>query len=87
MQRVKRAVPRFSNLIRPISSLMEKGYKILGRLTKRAAAGNQFSNLAKRPVEEFAFLSCKRALNNQVALVHRDPFMCLCLYTDASNVV
>lgn len=45
-----------------------------------------FLRIDKGWVQDFVFLSCIRALKNQVTLTHRDPVLRLCVNTDVSDV-
>lgn len=87
MQWMRSAIPKFSELIKPLLDCMERVFQTAKKRTKRATACIKLIDVGWSNIEQTAFDSCKRALETQVTLAHHDVQKRLCVYTDACDTV
>lgn len=86
LQWMCQAILDFLTIIRSLSEFLEQDYEEAGKRTKFAVGRIILANLGSGMTQENAFWRCKTALEHQVTFAHPDDSICLCVYTDASDL-
>lgn len=77
----------FSAIIRPLSKFLEQLYDQAGKRTKSAAGRIILFSMGWGKTHGNAFRRCSTALEQPVTRAHRYCSTCLCVYTDASDII
>lgn len=87
MQWMRSGIPNFLSFIRPLADLLEKVYTVLSKRAGLAAVRVSLEAVGRKNEHDDAFCACKRALENQITLVHVDSSIRLGAFTDASYYI
>lgn len=86
LQWVKQAIPKFTELVKPLQDLIKRVYDHTDKRTKRTVSRVPPAAVGWVEIKMNAFESCKTALASQVTLAPHDPSQRLFVYTDASDL-
>ena len=83
---MRAAIPQFTTVVAPLTSLLEQVYQKAVKRTKRAVAKVALNEIGWESEHTKAFADAKTAIGNSVTLSHPDPTKIKCLFTDASEL-
>lgn len=80
LQWMRNAIPRFSNLIFPLTFFLERAYQHTGKRTKRSAPGVSHSKLGMVSYRERCIQQVQSVIGKWGLPFRRDPNLCLNVY-------
>ena len=82
---MRTAIPRFNELIEPLSVILEEVYSMAGRRTRKSVQRISLNHTSWNTEHLRSFTAVKEALHQAATLAHPDESKLLCLFTDASD--
>lgn len=82
---MRSAIPRYSERVAPLYTLLEAVYKKVGKRTKRKIENMNSYDLGWENFYSIAIAGIQEQLENVVKSAHCDPWLRICIHRDANN--
>ena len=87
MQWMRNVIQKFAEIVKPLLEFLEIVFQKTCKRTTRSAASVKLVKIGWSETQLDAFGNCKRTLEHQLTLAHRDFDKILCVYTDVCDTV